>query len=574
MAAALARQYPTRTRTYRAPGVVPELDRVTSGGRAALLVLWFAVGLVLLIACANIANMLLARTADRYRELGIRMAIGGSRGRVVRQLVTENLLIGVAGAAIGVPIARVALAATMPLVGDVLPRGADVAVNGQVIAVAIGLALLTTVLVSVPLALRVGRLDFGGTLHAAPRGATEEHDRLRGSLVIVQVALGLVLLSGAVTLAAGLRHLTGRDLGLRPERLVSFSVSVPAVRYDSSERQIAFTGRLLDELRSMPGVVAVAGSMPLPLTGRQMQVSFNVPDRPAQPSARPSADMAIVTAGYFEAVGAPVITGRTFTDDDDARHPRVVVVNRAFAAKFFPGDTHVVGKAIVPGASSDLDPQDGTGTVRRIVGVVADVRQSALGSEPEPMYYLPYRQIAWMVPSIVVRLSGTPSGLDAQFRRAVAAVDPHVALHELRTFEAVLATGVSAPRFGALVLGGFAGLALLLVATGLYGVLMYAVLRRTREIGIRIALGASRGAIAALIGGWAARLVGIGVVLGIVGASAAGELIRRVFVDPGVSRILPLAAVTGIVLVTAVAAACLPAVRAASVEPTISLRAD
>jgi putative ABC transport system permease protein len=383
-----------------------------------------------------------------------------------------------------------------------------------------------------------------------------------------------VLLSGAVTLAAGLRHLTERDLGLRPEQLVSFSVSVPAVRYDSSEGQIAFTGRLLDELRATPGVEAVAGSMPLPLTGKQMQVSFSVPDRPTAPSARPAADTAIVTAGYFEAVGASVIAGRTFTEDDDARHPRVVVVNRAFAAKFFPGDRQVVGKAIVPGASSDLDPQDGKGTVRRIVGVVANVRQSALGSEPEPMYYLPYRQMPWMVPSIVVRLHGTPAGLDAQFRRAVAAVDPHVALHELRTFEAVLATGVSAPRFGALVLGGFAGVALLLVATGLYGVLTYAVLRRTREIGVRIALGASRRAIATLIGGWAARLVGIGLVLGIVGATAAGELIRRVFLDPGVSAVVPLAAVTGIVLVTSVAAACLPAARAASVEPTISLRAD
>ena len=295
MAAALAQQYPDSNGNIQRAQILPELERVTSGGRLALLVLWLAVGLVLLIACANIANMLLARTADRYRELGVRMAIGGSRGRVVRQLMTENLLIGVAGAAIGVVIARVALAATMPLVSDVLPRSADVTIDAQVVAVAIALALLTTVLVSVPLALRVGRLDFGGTLHAAPRGATEEHDRLRGSLVVVQVALGLVLLSGAVTLAAGLHHLTERDLGLRPEQLVSFSVSVPAVRYDSSEGQMAFTGRLLDELRATPGVAAVAGSMPLPLTGKQMQVSFNVPDRPTAPSARPAADTAIVT---------------------------------------------------------------------------------------------------------------------------------------------------------------------------------------------------------------------------------------------------------------------------------------
>jgi predicted permease len=364
-----------------------------------------------------------------------------------------------------------------------------------------------------------------------------------------------------------------RDLGLRPEGLVGFAVSSPAANR-TAERQLDFTGRLLNELRALPGVVAAAGSMPLPLTGQQMQVSFNIPERPSSPSGRPHADMAIVTTGYFEAVGATLLHGRTFTDDDDARHPRVVVVNRAFAAKFFPGAKQVLGKAIEPGATSDFDPDDGSTKARRIIGIVADVRQSPLGREPEPLYYLPYRQMPWMVPSIVVRVAGGTEHLDAAFRHAVSSVDPHAPLYDLRTFDAVLATGVSGPRFGALVLGGFAGLALLLVATGLYGVLMYAVLRRTREIGVRIALGASRPAIASLIGGWAARLVAIGLVLGIAGAAAAGELIRRTFVDPGISPIVPLAAVTGIVLVTAVAAACLPAVRAASVEPTVSLRAD
>jgi predicted permease len=573
VAGSLARQFPDSNANVPRTEVVPELERVTAGGRSALLVLWAAVGLVLLIACANIANMLLARTADRYRELGIRMAIGGSRGRVVRQLVTENLLIGLAGAALGLAIARLVLAGTMPFVSEMLPRSANIAVDVNVVAAAIALALITTVLVSLPLAMRVARLDFGGSLHAAPRGSTGEHDRLRGSLVVVQVALGLVLLCGAVTLAAGLRHLTHRDLGFRPDGLVGFEVSSPAANR-TAEGQIAFTGRLLEELRAVPGVVSAAGSMPLPLTGRQMQVSFNIPERPSPPSGRPHALMAIVTTGYFEAVRATLLAGRTFTDEDDARHPRVVVVNRAFAAKFFPGAKQVLGKVIEPGASSDFDPDDGSTKARRIVGIVADVRQSPLGREPEPLYYLPYRQMPWMVPSIVVRVAGSAQNLDADFRRAVASVDPHAPLYDLRTFDAVLATGVSAPRFGTFVLGGFAALALVLVATGLYGVLTYAVLRRTREIGVRMALGASRRAIASLIGGWAARLVAIGIVLGIAGAAAAGELIRRLFVDPEVSPIVPLAAVTGIVLVTAVAAACLPAARAAAVEPTVSLRAD
>jgi putative ABC transport system permease protein len=468
VAAALARQYPDSNANVPRTSVEPELEHTTANARLALLVLWAAVTVVLLIACANLANMLLARTADRYRELGIRLAIGGSRGRVVRQLVTENLLIGTAGAALGLVVAHLVLRTLMPLAADAMPRSGDVAVNAGVALVAASLAVVTTILVSLPLAFRVGRLDFGGALHAAPRGAPEERDRLRGGLVIAQVAFGLVLMSGAVTLGAGLRHLTHRDLGFRPDRLVTFGTSVPS-RY-TSEQSVAFTARLLDEVRAIPGVTAAAGAVPLPLTGRQMQVSFNIPERPTPPSGRPSSDMAIVTVGYFTAIGAPLVAGRTFTEQDDEHHARVVVVNRAFAARFFPGE-QAVGKVIQPGATSHLDPPDGSASRRRIVGVVGDVRQSALGQEPEAIYYLPYRQMPWMVPSLVVRVEAGTTNVDRLFRGALATIDPHVPMHDLRTFDQVLANGTSGPRFGAILLGGFAGLALLLVATGLYGVL-------------------------------------------------------------------------------------------------------
>jgi predicted permease len=572
VAAALARQYPDANGNIPRTSVMLQLRWLLGDTRAAMAVLWGAVALVLLVACANIANMLLARTADRERELGIRLAIGGSRGRVIRQLVTENLLIGLAGSALGLIVARLVLAALLPAAAAMMPRAGDVSVDAGVVVLAISLALLTAAIVSVPSALRVGRMDFGSTLRPSSRAITDASDRTRGLLVVVQVALGLVLLSGASTLGFGLRHLTHRDLGFRPDRLVTFSVSLPDLRYPTP-RQVAFTRELLDTLRAMPGVAAAAGSLPLPLTGERMQLSFNIPDRPTPPQGRPSANMAIVTPGFFEALGARIVAGRTFTEEDDTRHPRVIVVNRAFAARFFPGEP-VIGRMIEPGATSDEDPADGSARLRRIVGIVGDVRQSPLGIQPEPVYYLPYLQMPWMAPPMIVRTVGESSSVEAGLRHAITAVDPNIPVYDVRTVEGVLASGVAGPRFQTLLLGGFAGIALLLVATGLYGVLTYAVLRRTREIGVRIALGASRGAIIRLIGRWATTLVLTGVGAGMIGAAAAHAVIRRVILDAGLSPAAPLAAVTLLVIVTAAASACLPAMRAASVEPTRSLRAE
>jgi predicted permease len=390
--------------------------------------------------------------------------------------------------------------------------------------------------------------------------------------VVAQVALGLVLLSGASTLAAGLRHLTHRDLGFRPRHLLTFSVAVPESRYPT-RRQLEFTKQLVATLRATPGVSAAVGSLPLPLTGQRMQLSFNIADRPTSPEGRPTANMAIVTPGFFDAIGATLVAGRAFTDDDDSRHPRVVVVNRAFAARFFPGE-RALGRVIEPGATSDQDPPDGTARLRRIVGIVGDIRQSPVGAEPEPLYYLPYLQMPWMVPPMIVRTLGDTMSVEASLRHAVATVDRTVPVYDVRTLEDVLASGVSGPRFQTWLLGGFAGIALLLVGTGLYGVLTYAVLRRTREIGVRIALGASRTAIIRLIGGWAATLVLTGLGAGILGAVAAQVLIRRTFVHTTVSPAAPTALVTVVVIATAALAACLPALRAASLEPTQSLRTE
>ena len=299
-----------------------------------MLVLWGAVTLVLLIACANIANMLLARTADRRREFAIRVAIGGSRGRVVRQLLTENILIASIGGAAAVLVAMGGVGLLLPSIADFMPRASEVGVDGSVLAFTIGLALVTAVLVSVPPALWITRAEFGGSARADSRGSTDTQERVRGGLVVGQIATGLILLCGASVLAAGFLQLTRRDLGFHPDNLFSFRIELRP-RY-SMEGQVEFMDQLIGRLKSVPAVTDATVGMPLPLTGDQMAVSFNIRERPTAPTERPSSNMALVAPGYFRTIGTPILEGRDFTDEDDGRHPRVLVVNKAFADRFFP----------------------------------------------------------------------------------------------------------------------------------------------------------------------------------------------------------------------------------------------
>jgi len=572
VAARLARAYPNSNESLSATSVRPEIERVVGESRRPMLLLWGAVIVVLLAACANIAGMLLARTGDRERELSIRLSIGGSRWRVIRQLLVENLVLAVIGCAAGIAVAALAIRALLPLVAEQLPRASTVGLDAPAVLFATALALATTLLVSVPPAVRIGRFAFGESLHGAARTATDPHDRFRGALVVAQVAAGLVLLSGATLFGAGLAHLVERDLGFEHEGLLSFEVSLPGTRYDT-DRQVLFVGQLVERLRAAPGITAAAGALPPPLAGDVMSVSFQIEGMPVTPGRRPASDMAIVTPGYFAAIGAPVIAGREFTGDDDARHPRVVVVNEAFAARFFPGGG-AIGKRIESGARAKADVGREGPVWREIVGIVGNVRQAPLGGPPEPIYYLPFNQMPWSPPTMIVRTTGEPLAREHDVRHAVASLDAHVPVHDVNTFERRLATGVAAPRFVVLVMGCFAAIALLLTATGLYGILAYAVLRRTREIGVRMALGATHGAIAAMVVRRALLLVTVGLVLGVLGATAAGLAIRGIVSDLPVSGPAALIAAAVVVVITAAAAACVPASRAAAVEPMSALRAD
>jgi putative ABC transport system permease protein len=564
--AQLARAYPDDNGNVGKARVEPLLVSLVGQARAPMLILFGSVGLVLLIMCANLANMLLARTVDREREFAIRLAIGGSRVRVVRLLLAENLLLALTGALVAAGLAEGAIRLLVPVLAEHVPRATNIAVNGPVLAFSIVVALSAAVAFSLPAALRLAHADVTSAVGAGARGATDAHERLRGALVVAQVALGLVLSTGAAVLAADLARIMSRDLGLRPDHLLTFDIGLPA-SYDT-DAQLAFADRLLDRLRAVPGITAAAASFPLPLTGNQISVSFDIQERPTAPSGRSSSDVAIVTPDYFRTVGTTVIQGRGFTDRDDETSPPVVVVNKAFADRFFPGEP-AVGKRIESGAT----PRKGT-SVREIVGIVANVRQSPLGPDPEPIYYFPFKQLPWGVPPLIVRTAVPPLSVESAVREAVRSLDKNVPISEARTMDDLVTGAISLPRVRAALMASFAVLALVLTATGLYGVLAYAVLRRTREIGIRIALGATGGAVVRMVAARPPRLIAVGGVVGGVGAAASEPVLRALLDDAGRSDRSMFLVACAVVGVIAALAALAPAKRAASVDPVEALRAE
>ena len=566
IAAALAKQYPDDDKNFAGTYVRLELERLTGDTRRPLLILLGAVGLVLLIACANIANLLLARTAEREREFAIRAAIGASRGTMVRQLLTESLVLAAIGCSAGVLVAIACVNLLLPLAGDSIPRLAQTAVDGNVLAFSVALALLTSLLFSIAPALRLARTELAGPLKEGSRGSVQGADGLRNGLVVAQITLGLVLLSGAALLIASFLHLLHRDLGFEPEHVLTFSISVPDSRYPEA-KQAQFNHRLLEELRSLPGVTSVAEGVPLPLTGSQMTISFDIEERPAAVSNRPHSDIAIITPDYFHTLGIPLVEGRQFSERDDAKAPSVVIVNRAFADKFFPGE-NAVGKRMQPGASS----RDGEAPMRQIVGVVGNALQTPLKPEADPIYYVPYKQLIWFVPPIVIKTSVPPAAMESSVRSAVASIDKEVPIYDVQPMEDLLAISIARPRFQMLLLASFAGIALLLTVVGLYGVLAYSVSKRTREIGVRVALGASRMMVQRMVLGQALLLVAAGVVLGLAGAFAASHVLTNMLYGVSPRNPLLLAIACCAITVTAGLAAFLPARRAASIDPMQALR--
>jgi putative ABC transport system permease protein len=514
--------------------------------------------MLLLIACANVANLLLARNAGRSRDFALRTALGASRSAIVRQLLIEGVALAMLGAGSGVLLAFVILNAVLPLAEESIPRIAQAGIDGPVLAFSMTLAICTSVLFSFAPALQAIGAGVAGRLKEGTQHVAPGNDRFRSALIVLQITLGLVLLVGAEILTAGFVQLVRRDPGFRRDHLLTFNVGVSG--------QADFGDRLLERLKSIPGVQTAAMGRPLPLQGHQIRIAFDIPTQPIAASDRPRSDAAIVTPGFFSAMGIPLLKGRDISDRDSASALPVVVVNQAFARKFFPGE-EAIGKRIQTGK--------GTGAVtREVVGVVGDAKPSVAGADSDPIYYFPSQQLPWGVGTVVLRTTGPPRQLESAVRAALAEVDRQVPIDQIRTGEQLAAELVAQMQFSIVLMGGFAVVALLLTVTGLYGVLSYAVERRRREIGLRMALGAGRGEVLGMVFRHATRLVATGLVLGLAGATVGGRLLRSAMFGIDPLDLGLLSAACGALVIAGAAAAYVPAMRAASVDPMKALRSE
>jgi putative ABC transport system permease protein len=571
IAANLEKQYPD-SNSYFGVAFKPLREELIGDVRTALYVLFGAVLCVLLIANANVANLLLARASVRGKEMALRAAMGASRTRIIRQLLTESVLLSALGGAFGLVIAQWGTEALIKAVPQNIPRISTIQLDGVVLAFTLVVSLATGVIFGLVPAWQASHVDLNTSLKSGTRtgGGGERKGRLRNGLVVAEVALALVLLICAGLLIQSFARLGRVQPGLRTERLLTARIQLPDVAYPKNENVIGFFNQFLPRVRAIPGVESASAIVPLPLTGSNMVTSFDNAEHPLPDGQRPGAPVRIIATDYFSTTGIPVRQGRVFNESDRYDSTPVVIVNERFAKKFFPGQ-NVVGKRIAPGFSADDKPEK----MREIVGMVGNVKHLALKNEDSPEMYLPQTQIPFAVMSLVVRTTvSNPAALTSALRKELAAVDSSIPLTSVRVFDEYVSRSLARPRFNALLLSIFAGTALVLTAIGIYGVMAYTVAQRTNEIGIRIALGAAQSSIFRLVVGQAMTLVGISVLIGLAGAFGATRLLSSMLFGVGASDPITFAAIVVVLSVVAFLAAWLPARRAARVDPVIALRAE
>ena len=566
--AELTRRFPQANTGWTA-NVVPLKQQLTGEVRPALWVMLGAVGFVLLIACANVGNLVLARATARQRELAVRAALGASRGRLIRQMLAESLLLSFIGAAGGLLLAWWAMVALRSTVAERLPiaRLEQVGIDGPVLLFTAAVALLSAVIFGIAPALAsagpklTDTLKDGGRSGSAARGA-----RVRSAFVIVEIALALILLVGAGLLLRSFIALLQVDPGFDPSRTMTVKVSIPQSKYDNAAKQQAFFNQLFERLDALPGVIAAGGTSFLPLNGLGAATGFEIVGQP-KPAAgqEPVTDVRVVTHNYFKAMGVPLLRGRDFDSRDAGTGVRRVIVNQALATKHFPNQDPI-GKSIIV-SWNDAGPDE-------IVGVVGDVRQQDLETEARATIYWPPSRFTYPFMTVAIRTAGDPRSIVAGAVGALQQLDPNVAAADVRTMEDVIDTSVAQRRLTMLMLAIFASLALVLAAVGIYGVIGYSVSQRTQEIGIRMALGAQRATIMRMVVGQAMTLAAVGLVAGGIGAWLLTRLMQKLLFGVEPSDPLTFASVAGLLALVAAIAASVPALRATRVDPVIALRAE
>jgi predicted permease len=544
--------------------VVPILEDAVGEQRQSYLLLFGAVACVLLIACANIANLLLARFAARRKEIAARFALGASRRDVVQQLVTESMLVAAIGGAIGLLLASAALRIIVSSGGDVIPRAVDVRLDPTALAFTVVITLFTGLLIGLLPAMQASAVNVQETLKQASRGSTGTGQRLRAGLLIAEVSLSVVLLVGASLLLASFAKLQRVEPGFTPDGVFTAQLVLPAQRYDRA-RLVAFYEQFYARLTELPGVVSVALTDRVPLTGGNTPAPVAVQGTSVPPlSERPNANRHLVSPGYFPTLGIPIRAGRDFDVRDSSTVPHTAIINETFAKLHFPG-VDPIGRSLITGMAQ-LPSQ--------VVGVVADVRGTNLSTPPEPDYFLPALQRPETFTNVLVRARTSPAEIESQIRGALRSVDPDLPLLQPELLTARVAQTVADRQLALVLLAAFAALALLLASLGVYAVMAHLVAFRSGEIGIRMALGATPGSVMRMVLGHSSRLTLAGIAIGVAGGVAVSRLMQQTLFEVDPANPIFYLAVSGALLLVALVAAWFPARRATRIDPVLALRME
>ena len=559
--AKLQKQFPetNETLTFTARSLT---DALLGDVRTPLLVLLGAVAFVLLVACANVANLLIARATAREGEIAVRAALGAGRGRLIRQLLTESLVLATLGAGLGLLLAWLGTNALVQARPVELPRLEQAGVDRTVILFTIGVSLVTAVLFGAMPALQATGVRLSNALRTGGRGglAGARSTRVRSALIIAELALAVILLVGAGLLIRSFLQLTRVEPGFEPDRAVSLRVALQGPRYDDPAARIRFFETLFTRIGALPGVTHVGGSTTLPLSGGAAMFSFEVEGAPPPPAGIfPEIRAVTVTPDYFRSIGGTLLRGRMLNEQDRSDAPQVVLVNRAAIARWFP-DGDPVGERVV------------IGPVREVVGVVDDVLQTTPGEAAEPEVYIPYSQRPVRTLRVVVRATGDVIALGPRIRQEIHALDPDLALDAVAPLRDVVSASVARPRFYTTLLALFAIAALSLAVVGIFGLMSYTVAQRSRELGVRMALGADAGSLVRMVVQNALALAITGLAIGVVGALVLGRVLENQLFGVSATDPVTLAAVVAILLSSAVLASYIPARKVAAIQPGRVLR--
>jgi len=560
----LAEQYPNENKGWGIRVVSLQAD-MAGNVRAALLVLLGAVGFVFLIACANVASLQLARAASRRKEIAIRVALGAGRQRLLRQFLTESVLLSFIGGAVGLVLAYEALQGLIAWLPADLPRVSEIHVDARVLAFGLALSVLSGVIFGLAPAWHSSESRLAEALEGA-RGAGEERTshRARNAFVIAETALAIVLLIGAGLLIRSFARLQQVNVGFNPAQLLTAQVGLPRAKYAKPEQWISFYQQTLERMNALPGAQEAAVAVPLPLSDSYINLAFEIEGRPPRAkSESPTADFVAISPNYFHVLQVPLLRGREFRGADSESGPKVCVISSSVAQQLFPNDS-ALGQRILIGYP--------TNSSREIVGIVGDVKDSDLSARQTAQIYVPFVQNPLWAADIAVRARGNPSSLGGALREQIRAIDSALPVAEVKPMEEAIGSSIAQPRFRTALLSLFGAAALLLAAIGIYGVLAYTVTQQTREIGIRMALGANPGRVLRLVLARGLRLAGAGTAIGVLAALVLTRLLGSLLFDVSATDPLTFAAVAGLLLAVALLACYVPARRAMRVDPMVALR--